>query len=199
MRPRPKQARHDHKPIPNDAVDKQVSAVKQAPKQHSPKAKGQRSDVTNAIALRRQKGTTEPLENLAPHITGWKSSTVEDFQAYYLKLLTYIADMLSYYQDKIADEAYLGTASRSSARRPGLIDYSIHPGLSSYLCLVEKMLSQIRGNLQELYNDHFIESPDEWTIPYMETCSAIADVEKRLLALASQLTENDKDKGEDED
>jgi hypothetical protein len=206
MRPRPKQARHAHMPTPKDAVDKQGSAVKQAPKQHSPKAKGQRSDVANTIAHRRQKGTIEPLESLAPDITGWKLSTVKDFSSsdysiLMVKLCEYLADMISYYQDKSANEAYVGTARRRSARRPGLIDYGIDPGLLSYLCLVEKILRQIRGNLQELYNDHFLESPDtdKWTIPYMEMCSAIADVEKRLLALASQLTENDKDKAEDED
>ena len=50
-----------------------------------------------------------------------------------LEALGYVGDQLSYYQDSVANEAFLETArQRISVRRHGrLIDYDMHEGLSA--------------------------------------------------------------------
>jgi hypothetical protein len=50
-------------------------------------------------------------------------------------MLAYAADQLSYYQDAVATEAYLGTARRrTSARRHArLVDYFMHDGANARL------------------------------------------------------------------
>ena len=60
-----------------------------------------------------------------------------DLQVALVELLAYSADRLSYYQDAVATEAYLGTArSRISLRRHArLLDYQIHEGCNARVWL----------------------------------------------------------------
>src|SRR5690606_27261057 len=55
------------------------------------------------------------------------------------EMLAHIGDQLSYYQDAVATEAYLGTARRriSLRRHARLLDYSVHDGCNTraYLTL----------------------------------------------------------------
>ena len=50
-----------------------------------------------------------------------------------VELLAYVGDHLSYYQDAVATEAYLGTArQRISVRRHArLVDYAMHEGCNA--------------------------------------------------------------------
>jgi hypothetical protein len=60
-----------------------------------------------------------------PHVAGLSATLIE--------LLAHVGDQLSYYQDAVANEAYLETArQRISVRRHArLVDYSMHDGLSA--------------------------------------------------------------------
>jgi hypothetical protein len=66
-------------------------------------------------------------------IPEWTERRVADQGMMLLELLAYTGDHLSYYQDAVANEAYLETArQRISVRRHAqLIDYSMHDGLSA--------------------------------------------------------------------
>jgi hypothetical protein len=69
----------------------------------------------------------------------WKDRSESDFGVVLVELFAYAADILSYYQDRVANEAYLTTASqrRSVTELLRLIGYQIDPGVaaSAYLHL----------------------------------------------------------------
>ena len=69
-------------------------------------------------------------DRLALTMPDWQEQHVPDIGVTLVELLAYIADYLSYYQDAVATEAYLGTArQRISVRRHArLVDYRIHEG-----------------------------------------------------------------------
>jgi hypothetical protein len=60
----------------------------------------------------------------------WQAGTANDYQTMFVELWAYLADILTFYQERIANEAYLGTAaSRDSLlRMVSLIDYHPAPG-----------------------------------------------------------------------
>lgn len=60
----------------------------------------------------------------------WHPGTDGDYQTMFVELWAYLADILTFYQERIANEAYLGTASLrdSLLRLVGLIDYHPKPG-----------------------------------------------------------------------
>ena len=66
-------------------------------------------------------------------IPGWTERHEADIGMMLLELLAYMGDDLSYYQDAVANEAFLGTArQRISVRRlVRLIDYTISDGISA--------------------------------------------------------------------
>ena len=61
---------------------------------------------------------------------GWRERNPADLGIALVELLAYSGDQLSYYQDAVATEAYLGTArQRISVRRHArLVDYRMHDG-----------------------------------------------------------------------
>lgn len=63
----------------------------------------------------------------------WTDRGESDFGVVLIELFAYVADILSYYQDRVANEAYLGSATqrRSVAELLRLIDYRIDPGLAA--------------------------------------------------------------------
>ena len=63
----------------------------------------------------------------------WKESHIPDIGITLVDLLAYSGDYLSYYQDAVATEAYLGTArERISVRRHArLVDYAMHEGCNA--------------------------------------------------------------------
>jgi hypothetical protein len=70
------------------------------------------------------------FDRMAAIIPGWTERNAADMQVALVELLAYVGDYLSYQQDAVATEAYLGTARRrASARRHArLVDYLMHDG-----------------------------------------------------------------------
>ena len=73
------------------------------------------------------------LDRLALAMPGWQERSPADLGITLVELLAYVADYLSYRQDAVATEAYLGTArSRISLRRHArLVDYAVHEGCNA--------------------------------------------------------------------
>ncbi len=73
------------------------------------------------------------LDRLAVTLPDWRESHIPDIGVMLVEMLAYTADRLSYYQDAVATEAYLGTARRrlSIRRHARLIDYRVHDGASA--------------------------------------------------------------------
>jgi hypothetical protein len=83
------------------------------------------------------------LDRLSVIMPDWHEDNAADLQMALVELLAYAGDHLSYFQDAVATEAYLGTArKRTSVRRHArLVDYLMHDGCNSrvWVCLeVEK-------------------------------------------------------------
>ena len=70
------------------------------------------------------------LDRLSLVMPDWKEHHVPDLGMTLVELLAYVGDYLSYKQDAVATEAYLGTArQRISVRRhTRLVDYDMHEG-----------------------------------------------------------------------
>jgi hypothetical protein len=70
------------------------------------------------------------LNAIAPE---WRERSPADFGVALLELMAYLGDQLSYYQDAVATEAYLGTARRriSVRRHARLVDYRLHEGVNA--------------------------------------------------------------------
>jgi hypothetical protein len=73
------------------------------------------------------------LDRLALDMPAWQERHVPDLGIALVEALAYTADYLSYYQDAVATEAYLGTArKRISVRRHArLVDYRMHEGCNA--------------------------------------------------------------------
>jgi hypothetical protein len=73
------------------------------------------------------------LDRLSLLVPGWRERTPADLGVTLVELLAYVADHLSYRQDAIATEAYLGTARRriSVRRHARLVDYLLHDGCNA--------------------------------------------------------------------
>ncbi|HEX2330555.1 MAG TPA: putative baseplate assembly protein [Candidatus Angelobacter sp.] len=73
------------------------------------------------------------LDMLPTRIPGWTTRTEADLGMALLELFAYIGDQLSYYQDRVAAEGFLRTASQyeSVRRLLSLIDYSLSPGTAA--------------------------------------------------------------------
>ena len=70
------------------------------------------------------------LDRFALLMPAWQERHVPDLGLTLVELLAYVGDYLSYYQDAVGTEAYLGTArQRISVRRHArLVDYRLHEG-----------------------------------------------------------------------
>ncbi|HJT55694.1 MAG TPA: baseplate J/gp47 family protein [Ktedonobacteraceae bacterium] len=73
------------------------------------------------------------LDHLALRVPGWTERSEADLGIVLVEVLAYVADYLSYYQDAVATEAYLGTARRrpSIKRHARLLDYVLHEGCNA--------------------------------------------------------------------
>lgn len=78
------------------------------------------------------------FDRLSATLPGWRDRNPADVGVMLVELLAYAGDHLSYYQDAVATEAYLGTArQRISVRRHGrLVDYHLHDGSNARAWLV---------------------------------------------------------------
>jgi hypothetical protein len=73
------------------------------------------------------------LDRMAQVMPEWQETNPADIGIALVELLAYAGDQLSYYQDAVATEAYLGTArQRISVRRHArLLDYLMHDGCNA--------------------------------------------------------------------
>ncbi len=73
------------------------------------------------------------LDRLSAVAPGWQERSPADLGVVLVELLAHVGDQLSYYQDAVATEAYLGTArQRISVRRHArLVDYRIREGTNA--------------------------------------------------------------------
>jgi len=73
------------------------------------------------------------LDRLSVTMPDWQEQNPADLGMALVELLAYAGDHLSYYQDAVATEAYLGTArKRVSVRRHArLLDYAMHDGVNA--------------------------------------------------------------------
>lgn len=73
------------------------------------------------------------LDRLATALPDWRERNPADQQVALVELLAFVADRLSYEQDAVATEAYLGTARRrvSVRRHARLLGYRMHEGCAA--------------------------------------------------------------------
>ncbi|UCC61655.1 MAG: putative baseplate assembly protein, partial [Anaerolineae bacterium] len=73
------------------------------------------------------------LDRLSQLVPDWREQSPADLGHAVVEVLAYAADYLSYYQDAVATEAYLGTARlrRSVRRHARLLDYHLHEGCNA--------------------------------------------------------------------
>lgn len=81
------------------------------------------------------------LDRLTVTMPAWKERSPADIGIMLVEVLAYAADHLSYYQDAVATEAYLGTARRriSVRRHARLLDYFMHDGCNARTWVVVKV------------------------------------------------------------
>jgi hypothetical protein len=79
------------------------------------------------------------LDRMALLLPGWTERHAPDIGMALVEVLAYTGDYLSYHQDAVATEAYLGTArQRISVRRhTRLVDYTLHEGCNAraWMCV----------------------------------------------------------------
>jgi Baseplate J-like protein len=70
------------------------------------------------------------LDRMAQTIPEWQERNAADLGIALVEMLAYVGDHLSYAQDAVATEAYIGTARRRASvrRHARLVDYAMHDG-----------------------------------------------------------------------
>ncbi len=90
------------------------------------------------------------LDRLALVMPDWKERHAPDVGIALVEVLAYVGDYLSYYQDAVATEAYLGTARRriSVRRHVRLIDYAMHEGCNAraWVCVEASEAVQLKAD-----------------------------------------------------
>jgi len=73
------------------------------------------------------------LDRMATIMPEWQERNAADLGVVLVELLAYVGDHLSYYQDAVATEAYLGTARRRTSvrRHARMLDYYMHEGCNA--------------------------------------------------------------------
>jgi uncharacterized phage protein gp47/JayE len=82
------------------------------------------------------------LDSLAQILPGWRQAEAgQDYATMFIELWAYIADVLTFYQERIANEAFIGTATQrdSLLRLAELIDYRASPGAAANALLAFKL------------------------------------------------------------
>jgi hypothetical protein len=132
------------------------------------------------------------LDRLALTMPQWRERHIPDLGITLVELLAYIGDHLSYYQDAIATEAYLGTARRrvSVRRHVRLVDYRLHEGCNARTWVV----FEVASDYPDLLPDDFYlittspydtmlkaeQLPSTLPKPYLIFEPLVADREKKI-------------------
>jgi hypothetical protein len=88
------------------------------------------------------------LDRMAVTMPGWTERNPADVGVVLVELLAYAGDQLSYYQDAVATEAYLGTARRRTSirRHARLVDYFLHDGVNARTWVCFEVDQVLRGD-----------------------------------------------------
>lgn len=86
------------------------------------------------------------LDRISMLVPQWKERNVADIGIALVELLAYVGDHLSYQQDAIATEAYLGTARRRTSvrRHARLVDYFMHDGCNARVWVQVQVTAEVR-------------------------------------------------------
>lgn len=73
------------------------------------------------------------LDRLRLTVPAWQERHTADLGVMLVEMMAHAGDLLSYYQDAVAAEAYLGTARRRTSlrRHARLLDYTLHEGCNA--------------------------------------------------------------------
>jgi hypothetical protein len=114
------------------------------------------------------------LDRLSVTVPDWKERHIPDLGIALVEVLAYVGDRLSYYQDAVATEAYLGTArKRISVRRHArLMDYALNEGCNARVFVAVKA-SQDTPEI------------DAQDIDFITTCSAVPPGTRGVVAAAA--------------
>jgi uncharacterized phage protein gp47/JayE len=87
----------------------------------------------NLLYLTTGSSPTSPPRPPANPFAAWREGTDGDYQTIFIELWAYLADILTFYQERIANEAYIGTATQrdSIMQLAQLIDYRPGPGAAA--------------------------------------------------------------------
>ena len=93
------------------------------------------------------------LDRMSTTMPDWQERCPADVGVMLVEVFAYAADHLSYYQDAVATEAYLGTARlRPSLRRHArLVDYRIHEGCNARVWVHLDVDQDVAVNAKELF------------------------------------------------
>ncbi|HWQ18764.1 MAG TPA: putative baseplate assembly protein [Methanotrichaceae archaeon] len=93
------------------------------------------------------------LDRIALIMPGWQERHIPDVGIALAELLAYVGDYLSYYQDAVATEAYLGTARRRTSvrRHVRLVDYHMHEGCNARAWVFVKADTDIDLSPENIY------------------------------------------------
>lgn len=89
------------------------------------------------------------LERLMRALPDWREDNSADLGQVLVELLAYSADQLCYFQDAVANEAYLGTARRrlSVRRHVRLLDYAMHDGCNARAWVALRLDGRANGQI----------------------------------------------------
>jgi hypothetical protein len=87
------------------------------------------------------------LDRLSTLMPDWRERHSADAQVALVEMLAYVGDHLSYFQDAVAAEAYLGTARRriSVRRQARLLDYFVHDGTNARTWVAFEVTAALDG------------------------------------------------------
>lgn len=87
------------------------------------------------------------LDRLSALAPAWKERNPADIGIALVELLAYVGDYLSYQQDAVATESYIGTARRrvSVRRHARLVDYPMHDGRNARAWVHLKVRDDVNG------------------------------------------------------
>jgi len=93
------------------------------------------------------------ISAMMERVPGWQPTSEADLDQVLIDLFSAAADELSDYQDRVMNEAYLGTARKrvSLARHARLMDYHIHQGNQASTWLVVKIADGAEFDLPERF------------------------------------------------
>ncbi|MFT3769518.1 MAG: hypothetical protein QM820_29115 [Minicystis sp.] len=100
---------------------------------HAPRAQRREAPAIDYLAKDYASFRRLMLDRMSLLLPWWREQNAADVGITLVELLAYVGDHLSYQQDAIATEAYLGTARRrvSVRRHARLVDYAMHDGCNA--------------------------------------------------------------------